>query len=264
MFPVSTVTLAVQHPAGIPAVLSRAIAMAERKTRSERRRELQAIQRVWLAQLPAWTGKSLSRIAVEAGLDSGTLTKLANNPNYSGALSQDVIDAVCRTHGVPQPAGGEPDVPAARFFGEAEQVGYETADQHLARVIDALTGGRNAVEPWRLKSRALEAAGLMPGDILAVDLNLTPQDGDVVCAQIYDFERGTAETIFRIFESGVLIAASSDPGLRRVYDERDRSVAIKGVVIGSARPWRAARAAGLAVPAPAKGFAPATRAYAAG
>jgi len=91
------------------------------------------------------------------------------------------------------------------------------------------------VDPWVMKSRALEHAGYLPGDILIVDLNAKPQDGDAVCAQIYD-RNGKTETAFRIYEYPFLIAASADPDLRRPVLVDNERASIRGVVMASIRP----------------------------
>lgn len=210
-----------------------------RSVRSNRRRELQATHRAWLVDLQKWTGKKLSPIAKGAGLNGTTLTRLANDPEYAGALSQDVIDAIVTRYRVPPPGSVAGDAEAG--FGEAEQIPFAEAEADVRPIIEALRAGRDSVTAWRLKSRALELAGILPGDVLAVDLDLSPADGDVVCVQVYDYDRGSAETVFRIYERGILLAASSDPQHRGVYDERDSAVGVMGVVVGSARPWRAAR-----------------------
>ncbi|MGH6907913.1 MAG: hypothetical protein ACREDX_08660, partial [Aestuariivirga sp.] len=91
------------------------------------------------------------------------------------------------------------------------------------------------IDAWTLNSRALEGAGYRPGDILLVALDETPAAGDVVCAQIYDWVKAKAETVFRIFQPPYLVAATSDPQLMRPHLVDDAAVAIKGVVLQSLR-----------------------------
>jgi SOS-response transcriptional repressor LexA len=92
-----------------------------------------------------------------------------------------------------------------------------------------------------LRSRSLESAGYMPGDILMVDLNGRPEPGDVVCAQIYD-RSGKAETIFRIYEHPFLVAATLDGRLMKPHLVDNDRVVIRGVVIASLRERRAVAA----------------------
>lgn len=105
-----------------------------------------------------------------------------------------------------------------------------TPRSKIARAIDALIDNEPAVDPWLIKSHALEDAGLMPGDIAIVNLNEIPQPNDIVCAQSYRWSEGKTETLFRIFEPPYIIAASRDLDLRRpLLIDNDR-VVIKGVV----------------------------------
>lgn len=75
----------------------------------------------------------------------------------------------------------------------------------------------------------------MPGDVVVVDLAATPTRGDVVCAQVYRWHEGKAETVFRIFEPPYLVAASAAPALRMPLVVDNDRVMIKGVVTHSLR-----------------------------
>ena len=68
-----------------------------------------------------------------------------------------------------------------------------------------------------------------------VALGETALSGDVVCAQVYDWSTGRAETVFRIFEPPYLVSASSDPQFLRPLVVDDDKVHIKGVVIQTYR-----------------------------
>jgi SOS-response transcriptional repressor LexA len=99
----------------------------------------------------------------------------------------------------------------------------------------ALAQGHGNLDPWTLKSRALESAGYLPGDILLVALGETPVAGDIVCAQIYDWNAGKAQTVFRLFQPPYLIAATTEASLLRPHVVDDEKVVIKGVVMNSLR-----------------------------
>lgn len=105
----------------------------------------------------------------------------------------------------------------------------------LTRAIDALIGDRPATDPWTLHTRALEGIGYLPGDILIVSLNMTPNAGQVVCAQEYRWSEGKADTIFRIYEPPYIVAASSEAAFRKPLLVDNDRVVIKGVVIASIR-----------------------------
>jgi SOS-response transcriptional repressor LexA len=90
-----------------------------------------------------------------------------------------------------------------------------------------------------LRSRCLEVAGYVPGDVLMVDMNAKPEQGDVVCAQVYD-RLGRAETVFRIFEDPFLVASSLDGTFFKPLLIDNERVVVRGVVVASFRDRRAA------------------------
>ncbi len=107
----------------------------------------------------------------------------------------------------------------------------------IEAMAKALGGGRNGVDIWRVKSRAMALAGYLEGDYMLVDTHQrdTCQSGDVVLAQVYDFNVGAATTIFRRFQAPVLLAASADPAEWGVHVVDHNAVVIMGKVVGS---WR--------------------------
>lgn len=190
-------------------------------------------QRAWLQQVLDKTQLAPYALARKASLAPQTLTEFLNNPEKSHMLSGRTIakleDAVGMRYG-PEPR--------AQGMRESEAEPYHshplTTEDDFVR---AAISGRNAMAPWRLASRAIEAAGYLPGDILVVDLNLGPRAGDVVCAQLYDWNGAKAETVFRIWEPpGYLVAATTDPKLRRIFVVDNENVAVKGVVVATIRP----------------------------
>ena len=137
--------------------------------------------------------------------------------------------------------GPEPRVTTGLRESEAAPYKFVTVGEHPDFIKGAIAS-RNAVDPWTLKSRALETAGYLPGDVMIVDLNGGAEPGDVVCAQLYDWSRSKAETVFRIYEPPYLVPATFDPRLRRIIVVDNENAMIRGVVIASIRP-RQARAA---------------------
>lgn len=98
-------------------------------------------------------------------------------------------------------------------------------------------GDRPGVDVWVVRSLAMSAGGYMPGDQVLVDTHQSElcRAGDVVVAQNYNWQTGTAETVLRRFEPPVLVAASTDPADGRVLVTDGNNVVIKGKVIAS---WR--------------------------
>jgi SOS-response transcriptional repressor LexA len=102
-------------------------------------------------------------------------------------------------------------------------------------VIRQLTGGHNGIDPWTIRTRALELEGYMPGDVVLVDLNATPKPGDVVCAQIYEWPVMRANTVMRVFHRAspvkLLLSRSLDPAFAQPYVVDDDRVVVKGVIL---------------------------------
>ena len=97
---------------------------------------------------------------------------------------------------------------------------------------------RNGVDPWVLRSNALLSIGYLPGDVMLVDLNERPRAHDVVCAQVYDWVRSRAQTVFRLYEPPYLLASTTDQAVLRPLVVDDNVVVVKGVVTASIRPRR--------------------------
>jgi SOS-response transcriptional repressor LexA len=186
----------------------------------------------WVNSILASTGWSQHRLAKEADLSPSALNKFLKDPTDTRTLNSFSLEKLERASGIPLSRG-------TGAFTEAETPGYEVERiDDLGTMAQAMKQGRNGVDAWRMKTRALELAGYIPGDTLIVDQGVTPQMGDVVIAQIYD-RNGEAETVVRIFEGSFLIAATTDPALiSPIFINKD--VLIRGVCIASTRNRRAA------------------------
>lgn len=219
--------------------LSPVPAVVDAPDRSQLKKELQARQRAWLQEVVRITGLSLTQIARKSDVSDTTLTRLVNRPNYDGTLTQLVIDRIKETFKVPGPEEyASARRPLLGGFGEAERFDMQAEPPALAKVIAALLGGRAAVDAWRLKTAALEEVGYLPGDIVLVDLNAQPMPQDAVCAQVYDWTRGGAETVWRVFDPPFLVAAARErTAYKPLLVDNERAI-IKGVIVESLRPHR--------------------------
>lgn len=190
--------------------------------------------RRWLVDLLARTGDTPTSLARKSGIAQTTLTRFLGDADGDGPmLTLRTISKIAHATGS-SPEGFEAPAPDLRQTGFAENDGEpirapDAMPSDLREAISALTRGQSAADPWTIKTHALVHAGLLPGDIVIVDLGLTARPGDVVCAQHYSWAQGSAETIFRIYEPPYLVAASSDPELRRPLVVDDERVIIKGV-----------------------------------
>jgi transcriptional regulator with XRE-family HTH domain len=194
-----------------------------------RRRQL-----AYIDAMTVHTGKTRTEIAREAGVSPSTISKFENDVDNISQLGNLTMEKISTVTGVPF-ATWRADAPPQLAEAEATFLDDLPRDDYLKRLITALRAGGNAIDPWVLRSRALEVIGYMPGDVLLVDLNAEAKDGDVVCAQSYD-RLGRAETIFRVFQKPFLTAHSMErPGFRPLFVDDDR-VQIRGVVVSMLRP----------------------------
>lgn len=141
--------------------------------------------RAWLRQVLEQTGMSATRLAREIGTSTTTLTRVLNDPNYTGVLSHRTIAAITRVTGQ---AGPNTAVTTARNApGELDGLHLppETGDLRVDDAVRYLCQAEASLAPWRLNTLALESLGYLPGDIMMVDMNAVAESGDIVVAQVY-------------------------------------------------------------------------------
>lgn len=188
-------------------------------------------QVAWVRAVLAYLGVTATQLARKAGIAPSTLHRPLNEPDWNGLLSGRTLEAIADVSGL------RPYEYPARMRGmvepEAQPFTFDDskdAADNIDRAVRELTRGRNGRDPWVMKSFALELAGVMPGDIMIVDMNLQPRPHDIVCAQIYDWSGSKAETVFRVYEPPFLVAHSVRTGPEKPLTVDDTSVIIKGVV----------------------------------
>jgi len=189
----------------------------------------------FVLEVKGWDAAELSR---RTGKHPSTFSKFLNDPENKAQLGPATVRLIEQVSGlkafsteIPVKPRGLADIESSRY--EAEPLAV------VDGAVKAMQGVRNGLEPWVMRSKALDGAGYMPGDVLLVDLNAKPEPGDVVCAQVYD-RFGNAETVFRIFEDPFLVALTMRVNLiKPLLIDNDR-VAIRGVVVASFRESRAA------------------------
>jgi len=187
--------------------------------------------REYLRRVIQHTGKPPTRIAKEIGVAASTLTRLLKE-NSTATLHARTIRKLEEYSRIPFSGGDAPGPPGIGGLAEdAVPFDAKSADPAVSAAIKALIGGRQAADPWTIRTRALERIGYLPGDIVIVDLGRRPEAGDAVCAQVYDWRRGAAETVMRVYEPPYLIAASLDEQLRKPLVVDDEQVIIKGVLL---------------------------------
>lgn len=195
--------------------------------------------REWLRKLPTITGKPLTRIAKEIKIAPSTLTRpLKEGDDGTSTLHANTIAKIVAHTGAPAPtAQGSPASGRRGPHGLSEDAAPFTAqaDDPINVAIAAFTANYAATALWTIRTRAVELAGFCPGDIAILDLNGKPQPGDVVCAQVYNWGRMTAETLVRVFERAapveLLVAKTLDPALQQPIVIDGERVIVKGVFL---------------------------------
>lgn len=116
-------------------------------------------------------------------------------------------------------------------------VGPSGGDDRSVHALAIAHGARPGVDVWQVRTAALALMGYMPGDWFLLDTNQSERirAGDVVVAQVYDNNRGTAITVLRRYEPPVLVAASINPEEHRVHVVDGTNVVVRGKVVAS---WR--------------------------
>lgn len=204
-----------------------------RVVENERRQQLQWLE--FVLRTKRWR---VSELARRTGVDASTFSKFKNDPDNRAMMEASTISLIEEASGL---RAYETTTSAkSRGLAETESAHYEAEPLEVVDgAVKAMKGERNGIDPWVLRSRCLEAAGYLPGDVMMVDLNMRAEPGDVVCAQVYD-RAGRAETVFRIFEDPFLVSATLDRTLfKPLLVDNDR-VVLRGVVIASFRERRAA------------------------
>lgn len=184
--------------------------------------------RDWISENLREHGLSSTKAAKAAGMATSTLTKfLKNDPDYTFTPTTTSVAKLERLFDrqAPRSAQGSAMLPQIEAV-LVDMPSLPTSRQEAA--LAALAASRKGIEVWRIIGTALQAAGVLPGDTLLVDLHEQPMAGDIVCAEIHD--RGSRRTVFRLFEKPYLVAASFDPTHRQPIVVDDRNVIVRGVV----------------------------------
>ena len=195
--------------------------------------------RDWISAVARHLNLTPSELARRSRLAPSTLTRFLNDASRTATITERSIQAIesysgvsrHRMPGVALPPGmAEPDAAPLNEDAEPLQAWCKAA-------IEEARKGRNGIDPWVMRGRALDLEGVLPGDILMVALNRRPAAGDIVCAQVVDYTSGAAETVFRLFQPPYLIAHSAKLGPVRPEQVDEVRVSIRGVVEGLIRPF---------------------------
>lgn len=200
---------------------------------SMRMTNLREQQLAWLDHIASSSNLSLTEIARIAGLTPSTLTRFRNNDEMGHTLTARTVKKIEDATRVP--AYEARVMPKIQAFSEDEATPYRIdveSGNPLEQALHAIASKSNTIDLWRLKTSALAAMGYPAGMVVAVDRDAIPRNGDAVCAQKYDFRRGTAETLFRVWRTPYLLSAyaNDEPANPEIVD--NENVVIMGVIVG--------------------------------
>jgi len=197
--------------------------------------------REWVKAVLAHLRMRPTQLAHAIGRAPSTINRFLNDPGATHNLQPETIDQIAALAKVRPYELPEDRTPKVNGMAEAEAEAYRArpdGDVLLRHAVERLVEMRNGVDPWVLRSNALLSIGYLPGDVMLVDLNERPRAHDVVCAQVYDWVRSRAQTVFRLYEPPYLLASTTDQAVLRPLVVDDNVVVVKGVVTASIRPRR--------------------------
>lgn len=190
----------------------------------------------WIRSVARHMNLSPSQLALSSGMAASTLTRFLNDLTNTVGITQSSLEKVAKYSGF-RPH----QMPGRARAGMAEPdtvpLQHETTEwpNWISAAVQAAKAGKNGVEAWVMKGAALDGIGVMPGDIVLIDLNARPSTGDVVLAQLLDFATGTAETVMRLYQAPFITTHSLRLGPGRPEHVDEERVTIAGVRVGLLR-----------------------------
>ena len=154
----------------------------------------------WIAGIEARFGVTVAEIAARSSLQPSTIYRWLDDK--SGHMPSHVsVARIANAFKIPPPT-----------LSDASNPGFSETPVTMTDAPADEPAGEN-LSWWRVGDRALELAGFLPGDRVLLDQAQQARAGDVVIAQIYDFERGAADTRLRWYDPPFLVTRTMDPAL---------------------------------------------------
>lgn len=191
-------------------------------------------QIAWLDHITKSSGLTITEIARAAKLHPSSLTRFKSKNDGGHTLTAKTVKKIEDATRVP--AYESRQKPVVQAFSEEEAqpfIAMDNPDNPVENVLKLASTATASINLWTLKTNSLAAVGYLPGMIVAVDQEAQPRNGDAVCAQKYDFRRGTAETMFRVYRHPYLMTAldHGEPAMPEIVD--NENVVIAGVIVGA-------------------------------
>lgn len=190
--------------------------------KTERMRLSREIIRSWIADIERRFHVSRNELAQRAGVKPSTVYRWFDD-RFGHMPAFSTLQQIADAFGVELPGTSSAATPAVQGFAEGDAAPWEgPPDEELQpNQSDKL-----------IATRALELIGYLPGDVARLDMSVPPRPGDVVFAQVYDLDRGVAQTRLRLYDPPFLLTRSLDPAIdgKPLYVDGAR-VAIVGPVV---------------------------------
>ncbi len=182
----------------------------------------------WIAQLMAEHNVTASELARRAGLAESTLTRLMSDTGSGNLPREGTIAKIERAFNTRRPVIQTTNIPAgARGVIQDPRV----STKEIAGILSAAAANDlSALEAYMVADRALDLKGYMPGDVLLIDTEKRPENGDIVAVSFGSPTQSTGRVSLRIYDTLFLISHSTDDSLRRPILNEPGRVQLVGVV----------------------------------
>lgn len=199
--------------------------MERKKTMSEQALASRQLVRDWITGIERRFNVSRAEIASRSNMKPSTIYRWFDD-DFSHMPSYPKLRQIADAFGIEMPGTVAP----VAGFSEADATRYDSAPLETS---EALAPNQS---DWRLGTRALELAGFVPGDVVRLDISIASRPGDAVFAQVYNLERGMAQTRLRLFDPPYLVTRTMDPDVnaKPLYVDGEH-VVILGPIIRSTR-----------------------------
>lgn len=202
---------------------------------------IQGLRR-WFAEHPEQTEAS---VGLRAGRSNSTVRKILSGASQNPTIG--TLSAIAKVIGLSleeiAELGSDSLQPSPEQPGFAEPPSYFQDDAALWRskklgsaadIIAQIISARcRAPQVWRAH-RSQPLIGILAGDLLVIDANATPRDGDTVIATVVDPALADSRTMIRIWVDPFLMPCDADDRLPIRVDAKGHT-RIMGVVAGVAR-----------------------------
>jgi transcriptional regulator with XRE-family HTH domain len=175
----------------------------------------------WLSAAIAARGMNQSQVARALQVSRATLTRWTDADDTTFPSWQNVRALADVLNAAPPGGLAQPALAAAPVHGLEPMPETPGPDWN------------GNVSHWRVLDSAMQTKGYVAGDVVKADARITPVDGDVVVANVFD--QGRARTVLRLYKApGYVLPATADAGALEVH-ELGKTAALQGVVVEMTR-----------------------------